>query len=83
MGQLFKVCTERYTYTCTDPAYRNLTVTVEPDTTIVLPIGGLQKDEKHFKSPEEFIPERFLDKNEHNKYCFLPFGEGPRACLGK
>lgn len=78
-----KVCTERYTYTCTDPAYKNLTVTIQPGTSITMPLAGLQMDAKYFPSPEEYRPERFLDKTEINKYCFLPFGEGPRSCLGK
>lgn len=77
-----KVCTEEYTYTCTDPAYKNLTVTIEPGACILLPVNGLHKDEKLFKSPEEFIPERFLDRTEINRYCYLAFGEGPRECLG-
>lgn len=83
LGQLMKICTEKYTYTCTDPAYKNLTVTVEPGTSVVLPVEALQLDGKYFNSPDEFKPERFLDKAEYNKYSFLPFGEGPRACLGE
>lgn len=83
MGQLQKECTEKYTYTCTDPAFKNLSVTIEPGTSIVIPIGGLGKDEKYFKFPNKFMPDRFLNKTEYNKYTFLPFGEGPRACLGK
>lgn len=83
VGQLFKVCTENYTYTSAGPEFKNLSVTVEKDNTIVLPVAGLQKDVKFWRSPEEFIPERFLDKSDINKYCFLPFGEGPRTCLGE
>lgn len=83
ISQLFKLCTKEYTYTCTDPTYKNSTVTIEPGTSLVLPVSALHYDEKYYKSPNEFIPERFLDKNNINKYCFLPFGEGPRACIGK
>lgn len=83
LGQLFKLCTEQYSYTCTDPAFKNLSVNVETGVSIVLPIAALEHDETYFKSPHEYIPERFLEKTEHNKNCHLPFGDGPRSCLGK
>ncbi|KAG5874550.1 hypothetical protein JTB14_026850 [Gonioctena quinquepunctata] len=83
VGQLVKLCTEKYTYTPTDPQFKNISVTVEPGTPIILPVGGLHKDPKFFESPEEFIPERFASKENYNRYTFLPFGEGPRECLGR
>ncbi|MGE4233485.1 MAG: cytochrome P450 [Bacteriovoracia bacterium] len=43
-----------------------------------------QKHEKFWKNPEEFDPSRFL--GEHKKEipagAFIPFGSGPRKCLG-
>lgn len=42
-------------------------------------------DEKLFKDPEQFKPERFDPQNigtmKYNVY--LPFGVGPRACIGE
>lgn len=45
----------------------------------------MQRDAKYFDKPDEFQPERFLAPNKDTikKYSFLPFGEGPRQCLGK
>ncbi|RZC38867.1 p450 domain containing protein, partial [Asbolus verrucosus] len=60
-------------------------VVIEKGTTIILPLYGLHHDPQYFENPETFTPERFVGANKENltKYAFLPFGEGPRACLGK
>jgi len=45
-------------------------------------------DEKIFENPKEFIPERWLNDNENENalkrhpYLIIPFGIGPRMCLG-
>ncbi|KAG6454549.1 hypothetical protein O3G_MSEX008748 [Manduca sexta] len=62
------------------------------DDNLIIPAGtpiyvnaaGLQMDPNLFPEPEKFIPERFLP--EHNSvkpYTHMPFGEGPRHCIGK
>jgi len=51
---------------------------------IIVPIHALQSDPKYFPNPNVFDPERFSAKNKNNinPYTFLPFGIGPRACIG-
>jgi cytochrome P450 family 9 len=41
-------------------------------------------DPKYFPNPEKFDPYRFSDENKGNiqSGTFLPFGIGPRICLG-
>ncbi|KAG5871739.1 hypothetical protein JTB14_017892 [Gonioctena quinquepunctata] len=83
IGQLVRMCTERYTYTPTDPQYKKISVTVEPGTPIILPVRAFHGDPKFFESPEEFIPDRFASRENYNRYTYLPFGDGPRECLGR
>jgi cytochrome P450 len=55
-----------------------------------IPTGGrvmvsyyaTQHDETHWPDPESFKPERFAAGEKHLPYTFLPFGGGPRNCLG-
>lgn len=48
-------------------------------------IMGLHYDPEHFPQPEVFDPDRFLPKQtlSRSSYVFLPFGVGPRNCIGK
>lgn len=44
----------------------------------------MHRDAAHFPDADDFKPERFLPENKHqiNQYAFVPFGLGPRACIG-
>nr|WCC58061.1 cytochrome P450 [Pharsalia antennata] len=82
LAQLTKTCNKSYTFSTISPEFKKISVTLEPGSSLVVPLLGLQKDPKYFPSPEKFIPERFLDKSDPHKYVFMPFGTGPRTCLG-
>jgi cytochrome P450 family 6 len=57
---------------------------VEVDTPVAIPVYALHHDPQHFPDPKRFDPERFSEENKQSRhrYCYLPFGEGPRMCLG-
>ncbi|XP_044265598.1 cytochrome P450 6k1-like [Tribolium madens] len=60
-------------------------LTIDKDTSILIPVAGLHYDEKYFPNPEKFDPERFSDENKTKivPYTYLPFGDGPRICIGQ
>lgn len=45
-------------------------------------IYELHHHPKYWESPEEFNPDRFADYNFKHKFQYLPFGGGPRFCIG-
>ncbi|XP_057650972.1 probable cytochrome P450 6a14 [Diorhabda carinulata] len=53
-------------------------------TRVWIPIKGIHYDEDYYSNPKVFNPERFSDENKRNRnqYAFIPFGEGPRMCIG-
>jgi cytochrome P450 family 6 len=78
LGFLIRKCAQRYTFP-------ELSLTIDEGVRIFIPVQALHMDPKYFPEPEEFRPERFdpdvFDNNLKNIY--LPFGVGPRACIGK
>ncbi|XP_058805367.1 cytochrome P450 6k1-like [Phymastichus coffea] len=79
-GTLIKCCTKEITLTGADGVSCHLV----PGNPVFIPIIGLHRDEKYWPNPEVFDPDRFSPENQiHiNKYAYLPFGEGPRMCVG-
>ncbi len=52
--------------------------------TVEIPVYAIHNLEQYFPNAEKFIPERFLPENRHQivPYTYLPFGAGPRNCIG-
>uniref|UniRef100_A0A8C4SN25 unspecific monooxygenase n=1 Tax=Erpetoichthys calabaricus TaxID=27687 RepID=A0A8C4SN25_ERPCA len=59
-------------------------VTIPRGTVCMIPAFILHRDPEHFPDPEAFKPERFSKemKESMDPYAFLPFGSGPRNCIG-
>jgi cytochrome P450 len=58
--------------------------TVQPNDILFLPIWALHRHEMWWEQPERFDPGRFApeSRDKLNKYQYLPFGAGPRVCVG-
>ena len=52
---------------------------------VMVPVYAIHRDERWFAEPQRFDPERFRPELEtaRRRYTYLPFGAGPRACVGK
>lgn len=59
------------------------TLKVEKGTSISISTIGLHTDPKYWTDPERFDPNRFTDSKEKVKGTYIPFGEGPRICIGR
>lgn len=61
----------------------NSGLTIKKGTPIIISLIGLMRDATYFAEPMKFMPERYLETNEYyNPKAYIPFGDGPRACIG-
>lgn len=64
----------------------NTNITIDPGTSIIIPVYALHNDPKYYPEPERFLPERFLPEQIGSasfiERPYMPFGEGPRNCIG-
>ena len=51
---------------------------------IQIPIYAMNYDPQYYPNPEQFNPNRFMPENKSRilPYVFVPFGVGPRNCIG-
>lgn len=76
VANLCRVCTKPYRLPNSD-------VTIDPGVALVIPVYSLHHDPNYFPEPEKFLPDRFLDKEILKSHTYMPFGEGPRICIGE
>ena len=53
---------------------------VKKGDTVMTPIYALHRNALLWDDPDAFRPERFAEKPQ--RYAYLPFGDGPRICIG-
>lgn len=78
---LIRECTKTYRIpACTS------NLVIEKGTPVIISNFGLHRDSDIFENPLEFRPERFLKSSngegKANGLFYLPFGDGPRICIG-
>ncbi|XP_049285221.1 probable cytochrome P450 6a14 isoform X3 [Anopheles funestus] len=76
-GQLFRVANESY-------HLPKLNVTLDKGTMMLIPLQSFHHDPEIFPDPDRFDPDRFAPESiqSRHSHAFLPFGEGPRNCIG-
>ncbi|XP_017777370.1 PREDICTED: cytochrome P450 9e2-like [Nicrophorus vespilloides] len=75
-------CTVPFVLKAERPEEKDLHVTKENG--IIVPTIAMHYDEKYYPNAHKFDPERFSEENKEkiNPYTYLPFGSGPRNCIG-
>ncbi|XP_013192039.1 cytochrome P450 6B6 [Amyelois transitella] len=65
--------------------FPELDISIDANVGIIIPLQAMHNDPEYFENPKEFRPERFDPENLTRKQrdVFLPFGAGPRACIGE
>ncbi|XP_076684084.1 putative cytochrome P450 6a14 [Andrena cerasifolii] len=74
---LNRICTK-------ETKLENTNFSIPSGTQIVIPVYGIHRDPNIYPEPKKFDPERFSEENikTRHPYGYLPFGEGPRICIG-
>ncbi len=57
---------------------------IGPRTRVHIPVFALHRNERLWDYPNAFDPDRFAaaEVKSRSRYAFLPFGGGPRICIG-
>ncbi|KAI8046327.1 hypothetical protein M5D96_002529 [Drosophila gunungcola] len=73
---LNRVCTQDY-------PVPDSKLVIKKGTPVIISLIGMHRDAENFPEPLSYQPERYMDDNKnYNQAAYLPFGEGPRMCIG-
>lgn len=74
---LNRICTKEYQI----PGTKKI---IEKGTQIIISLIGMHRDEEYFPEPLRYNPDRYTDDQRNfTPAAYMPFGEGPRQCIGK
>ncbi|KAL7026355.1 hypothetical protein ACKWTF_013886 [Chironomus riparius] len=78
IGQLFRICAADY-------KVDGMNFTIDKGMPIIIPVHAIHHDSRYYYDPELFNPDRFSSEEVKKRphYSFLPFGTGPRNCIGE
>lgn len=67
-----------------DYTFESIKLTIPKDTRIFIPIYAIHRDPDIYPNPEVFDINRFNKEAEATRHPmhYLPFGDGPRNCIG-
>lgn len=68
----------------TSDGYSLAGIPLPRDTMVEISAYVVHRHPEYYPEPERFNPDRFMPENKHQlvPYTFLPFGIGPRNCIG-
>ncbi|NKX43283.1 cytochrome P450 [Roseicyclus persicicus] len=55
---------------------------VRPGDTVMIPVYGLHRHRRLWEEPDAFRPDRWARRDAIDRWQYLPFGDGPRICIG-
>lgn len=55
---------------------------IRSDDTVIIPIYALHRSHLLWDDPDRFDPDRWAHGAKPDRYAYLPFGDGPRICIG-
>ncbi|CAK1577960.1 unnamed protein product [Parnassius mnemosyne] len=78
LGFLIRESAQKYTFP-------EINLPIDEGVIVIIPLQAMHNDPQYFENPNQFSPERFLPENVNSKikHVYLPFGDGPRACIGE
>jgi cytochrome P450 len=56
--------------------------TIRPGDTVMIPVWALHRHRRLWDDPDAFRPDRWLNGPRPDRWQYLPFGDGPRICIG-
>ncbi|ODM88387.1 putative cytochrome P450 9f2 [Orchesella cincta] len=75
-GRLDRKCTRDYK--------KRVRAFFTKDSILIIPVNAIHNDPQYYDNPDKFDPSIFSPdkKAQRNTYAYLPFGSGPRNCIG-